>query len=284
MRITMKLLLILALTSTPAVAANLFVPGQFATIQDAVDASSPGDRILVGAGEYVGALIATRVKIIGEGDQTVIVSGPNNQGGCCLWFQNGFRIDAGGDGTILRDMRVDLVAGLVDPGAFPLIQVGVFGLGANSVSVRGLTFVGLNSGVDFRGGNNWSVTKNTIEGLVPETFRRAIGIRAAGTSGSFVGFNTITHDGSGDDNSSLRFRGIQLLCFFCGVTVENNKLIQNEIGIDAPGAFEITEISIFDQSALLGGPIDVFNNKIIQNDADPIIFTPPELVDHNVLN
>ncbi len=125
MRITMKLLLILALASTPAFAANLFVPTQFGTIQDAVDASSPGDRILVGVGEYVGALITTRVEIIGEGDQTVIISGPNNQGGCCLWFQTGFRIDAGGDGSILRDMRVDLVAGLVDPGALPLIRLTI---------------------------------------------------------------------------------------------------------------------------------------------------------------
>jgi len=181
-------------------------------------------------------------------------------------------------------MRVDLVAGLVDPGALPLIQVGVFGLGANSVSVGGLTFVGLNSGVDFRNGDKWSVTNNSIEGLVPETFRRAIGIRMAGTSGSFVGFNTITHDGTADDNSSLRFRGIELLCFFCGVTVENNKLIQNEIDIDAPGALELSDIQLFDQSAVLGGAVDLLNNKVIQNDADPITLQPPALIDHNVLN
>ena len=114
MRISIKLILILAVLSTPAVAANLFVPGQFPTIQAAVDASSPGDRVVVGAGDYVGAQITTRVKIVGEGDQTVITHGPNNLGGCCLWFQNGFRIDAGGDGSSIRDLKIDLKIGLVD--------------------------------------------------------------------------------------------------------------------------------------------------------------------------
>lgn len=283
MRITIKLMLILALMSTPAVAANLNVPGQFATIQEAVDASSPGDRILVGAGEYVGPTIDTRVQIIGEGDATVIVHGPNNPIGTFLYFQNGFQIVAGGDGTILRDMRVDLDPGRVDPGTRTLHQVGIFAVGANSVSVRGLTFVGVNGGVDFRGGNKWSVTNNTIEGMVPHKFRRAIGIRASETSGSFIGFNTITHDGSGDDNTDLEFRGIELICSNCVDPVENNKIIQNDIDINAPGALELSAIRLFDGSADSGGPVKVINNKIIKNFANPIVFVPPYVVGYNLL-
>jgi hypothetical protein len=237
----------------------------------------------VGAGEYVGPTIDTRVQIIGEGDATVIVHGPNNAFGSFLYFQNGFQIVAGGDGSILRDMRVDLDPGRVDPGTRTLHQVGIFAVGASRVSVRGLTFVGVNSGVDFREGNKWSVTNNTIEGLVPHEFRRAIGISASGTSGSFIGFNTITHDGSGDDNTDLEFRGIELICFFCVDPVENNKIIKNEIDINAPGALELSAIRLFDGSADSGGPVEVINNKIIKNVANPIVFVPPYVVGYNLL-
>jgi len=284
MRITIRLMLMLAVASTPAYAANLFVPNQFSTIQAAVDAASPGDRILVAAGVYEGALIAKRVKIIGEGDQTVITHGPNNQGGNTnFWFQNGFGINAGADGTIIRDLSIDLDAGLVSPPiGFELIQVGIFAISVDRVSVRGVKFIGLNTAVDFRFSNKWTVTQNTIEGLNATLTRRAIGIRMVG-SGSLVAFNTITHDGSSDDNSAKRYRGIELLCFFCNIPVENNKLIQNDIAIDVPEALEHSDIQLFDFAASLGGAVELFNNKIIQNDADPIVFQPPELIDHNVV-
>ena len=283
MRITIKLMLILAVVSTPAYAANLFVPNQFSTIQAAVDASSPGDRILVDAGVYDGAVIATRVKIIGEGDQTVITHGPNNRGGTSQWwFQNGFQIVSGGDGSIIRDLKIELDAGLVDPMGFELIQVGIFAVTVDRVSVRGVTFTGLNTGVDFRNSHKWSITQNTIEGLNATLTRRAIGVRLVG-SDSMVGFNTITHDGSLDDNSAKRYRGIEIICVGCNIPVENNKLIQNEIAIDVPGALELSDIRLLDFSALLGGDVEIFNNKIIQNDADPIVLIPPLLIDHNVV-
>ena len=109
MRITINLILMLALVSTPAVAANLFVPTEYGTIQDAVDAAFPGDRILVAAGEYVGAAIDIPVTILGVGDATVIVHGPNRPAGS-IWFQNGFRLTAGADGTKIGHLKIKLSA------------------------------------------------------------------------------------------------------------------------------------------------------------------------------
>ena len=181
MRTTIKLMLILALVSTPAVAANLFVPNQFGTIQAAVNAASPGDRILVAAGEYDGALITKRVNITGEGDQTVITHGPNNPGGS-FFFHNGFRIETGGDGTRISDLRIELSPGRVDPMGRELVQVGIFALGANRVAVRGVEFIGLNSGIDFRNSREWTITHNTVEGLIATPTRRAIGVRLVQSS------------------------------------------------------------------------------------------------------
>ena len=103
MRITIKLIIMLGIVSTPAVAENLFVPTQFGTIQAAVDAASPGDRILVAAGLHDGAAINKRVKIVGEGDQTVIINGPTEASFPPSFFQNGFLLDPGADGHRSRN-------------------------------------------------------------------------------------------------------------------------------------------------------------------------------------
>ena len=289
MRITIKLMLILALVSTPAVAANLFVPTQFGTIQAAVDAASPGDRILVAAGMYDGALITKRVKIAGEGNQTVIINGPTGQSSPSF-FQNGFELSSGADGTTISDLRIDLDPGSVDVlGGVVLVQVGIFGVGVDRVAVHDVELIGLNGGIDFRSSHKWRIIDNTIEGLnsveFPGFVRRAIGIRVVESSGSLIAFNTITHDGSSDDNTNKRYRGIELIFRFPDrIPVVNNKLIQNEIAIVAPGASEVTDIRLIDVPAFFGGPVvEIFNNKLIQNEADPIVIQPELLIDHNVI-
>jgi hypothetical protein len=282
MRNTIKLLFIAALMSTPAFAANLFVPNQHPTIQAAVDVASPGDRILVAAGEYEGAVINKWVKISGEGDQTVIIHGPNNQGGCCLWFQNGFRIEAGADKTSIRDLTVDLLPLEVLP-EFELVQNGIFGVGVDKVEISNVKFIGLNGGVEFRSGDKWHVTKNTVEGLHATQARQATAFRLIDTSDSFIGFNSITHDESLDGSLGKIFRGISLECFACIEPSENNKLLQNEVAINAPGARFINDIQLIDNSARYGGPVLLFNNKIIQNNVGSMRFVPLLLTEYNVI-
>lgn len=50
-------LLCAATLTAPCVADIIHVPGDFATIQAAVDAAMPGDEIVVGPGEYLGAIV-----------------------------------------------------------------------------------------------------------------------------------------------------------------------------------------------------------------------------------
>jgi len=97
-----------------------------------------------------------------------------------------------------------------------------------------------------------------------------------------IAFNTITHDSQG--NAGERYGGIDLTFTLSDtVPLENNKLIQNEIAVDASGADLAADIRLFDRSALNGGAVTIFDNKIIGNDADPPDLEPPLLADHNVI-
>ena len=89
LRIKTTLIVILpigiALASQVNAAETLTVPGDYPTIQMAVDAASPGQEIEVSAGEWKGAEIWQPVKIKGEGNDTRMVEG-------VTLFDDGFAI------------------------------------------------------------------------------------------------------------------------------------------------------------------------------------------------
>ncbi len=82
-------------------ADNITVPGDFPTIQEAIDAASPGDRILVAAGNHAGASIDKRVRISGVGDETVITDGP-----IFGVFHDAFRLFPGADKSEISDLKI----------------------------------------------------------------------------------------------------------------------------------------------------------------------------------
>src|SRR4051794_26802297 len=57
---------------TAAAAATLRVPQDFATIQAAVNAAQPGDRVRVGPGRWCGATVGKPVHLEGHGLSTII--------------------------------------------------------------------------------------------------------------------------------------------------------------------------------------------------------------------
>ena len=272
-------MLILALVSTPAVAANLFVPGDHNTIQDAVDAASPGDRIHVAAGSFAGATIDKQVRISGVGDQTVITNGPMSGS-----FVNGFRLISGADKTEISNLLISMSSGPatmnrggIFGGAFTATSV------ATNVSIHNITFVNLNTAVFVRNTSGWRITDNFINGIRATTPgpTLAIGIQMSGSGHSLIANNTVFHNGSGSFGKI--FIGINLNSTNIG-QAENNKVIRNTISVNEVDANSDNDIELFQIPFNCDGDLFVFNNKVINNQAIDIFLTPSCLINHNVIH
>ena len=170
MRINTTLIVILpigiALASQVNAAEALTVPGDYPTIQEAVDAASPGQEIEVSAGKLKGAEIWQPVKIKGEGTDTRIVEG-------VTLFDNGFAIHS--DATEISHMTIENAT------------FGVFVvLDADNVKLSHIEFSGCEVCV-FSEGNGLAVTHSKFE--LKQAYGRSDsvgGISIAGDNGVFA--------------------------------------------------------------------------------------------------
>ena len=170
MRINTTLIVILpigiALASQVNAAEALTVPGDYPTIQEAVDAASPGQEIEVSAGKWKGAEIWQPVKIKGEGTDTRIVEG-------VTLFDDGFAIYSGG--TEISHMTIENAT------------FGVFVvLDADNVKLSHIEFSGCEVCV-FSEGNGLTVTHSKFELKQAHGRSDSIGgISIAGDNGVFA--------------------------------------------------------------------------------------------------
>lgn len=279
MRLSSGLLLLAALASIPAHAANLFVPDQHPTIQAAVDAASPGDRILVGPGEYAGAWINKWVKISGAGDDTVI-----NEGFAPAPFWTAFQIVSGADKTEITDLTIALSA---PPGVMTTgIYVQPFPSHAPIKGViRNVKFIDIARAVRILNSSGWIITDNTIFGLRdPYPSSLAIGIWLQNTGNSLVANNTIESDTIGGA-PHLIYIGINLSASPVFGLVDNNKIVHNTVSVSADVALKASDIELFQGGAPdCEGGVLIVDNKIIANQVSSILATPQCLADHNVIH
>jgi len=275
MRINSVLAVLLAVVSTPAVAANLSVPGDHATIQEAVNAAAPGDIINVGPGVFAGAFIFQTVTIVGSGPATIIDTGNPFFG-----FDDAFDILLhGADGTTIRDMTFT-------GGDF---YWGVYAFRADDVTVTNCVFLNTFHAVDNREGNGWTITDNNIDGFIPfpppgpgvENHQEAILVLGPARD-NYIGNNFIRHEGARNPGylRELNF-GVILISF--GGTLENNTVVGNEVEVVVPDA----EISV---GVGLISPVDpaaVRNNAVVDNDLcksfTPIALNPKSLRGSNLV-
>lgn len=279
MRISSNLLLIVALMGMPALGANLFVPDQHPTIQAAVDAASPGDRILVGPGNYAGALINKWVKISGVGDETIItdayVTRPGSQ------FGNGFRIVTGADKTEISDLTIAI------SGPSEMLLTGILVPSRNAPIkgvIRNVKFVGVNTAIQIRNSSGWIITDNNISDLrEPPSWRIIdVGIWLNGTGNSLVANNTVESNVLG--RPELVYVGINLSASPTTGHVDNNKIVNNTVSVQAEHALSTNEIELFQGAIECDDAVLILDNKIITNQANDILLTPPCLAEHNVIH
>jgi hypothetical protein len=144
------------------------VPGDYATIQDAIDSPDvmEGHTILVGPGNHYGALVTKAVEIKGEGG-AVINDGPAHSSGLI----QGFRLLAGSDGATITHL------------GFVGVDLAIMnGAAVDEVTVDHCTFTSPIQGISNWNGQGWSITHNVINGLRT---------RNGGGIGIFVGTYTL---------------------------------------------------------------------------------------------
>ena len=140
--------LLLVLTGGPAIAAKqtvIVVPDDHDTIQEAVDAASDGDKIIVGAGEWFGAEVDKAVEIRGKG-RAVIVDGPTLTGN----LKQGFRVTA--DGVTISHLTFE-------------VEFPVYAAYVDDVTVEHNAMIDPIQGVTNWYGSSWVIRHNVVTGL-----------------------------------------------------------------------------------------------------------------------
>jgi len=290
-------------TAVPVSAASIInVPGDYLTIQDAIDAAQPGDTIIVAAGTYAGATVTKAVIIKGEG--AVIDTGP-------LYNPTGFQYRAGflfpgqgvGSGATISGFvfqgKVQPVRNTDDGG----LDLPIYSYGADSVTIKNNVMTDSNQAISNWHGSDWKIRNNTIDGLWVLS-GGGIGIFIGSRYGTpandnFVGFNRITAVIVADTGNYSN-AGICLMSDarypnppwnFIGGPVQDNKVLHNDVAVVTTLAGQPTDlghgIQLTESPPPAGQPI-VVDNKVVQNDPGgstlAVSFYPAELQGWNVIH
>ena len=291
MKKLMLVLVLLALLAMPSTAmagepGNVWsVPGDFATIQDAIDSPvvANGDTILIGPGSHAGALVTKAVQIKGE-DGTVIDSGPMHPAG----LSQGFRLLAGSDGTMISHLRFEVDLAIMN------------GAAVNDVTVTHCTFVNTIQGISNWRGSGWEISHNEISDLRTRC-GGGIGILIGdylatpqGVKDNVVSHNKITgvlHVAPGDCGGYAGTGIVLYADFRWGMPgaeeITNNHVVQNKISLtsDTPDVVPVWAIELTDTRNDSTLDSVVFGNAIGFNDLrgtdNAIALTPESLANVN---
>ena len=198
------------------------VPGDFATIQDAIDSDDvvDGDTILVGPGDWFGAIVDKDVEIRGEGG-AVIVDGPVSG----VW-EFGFRLSSGSDGATISHFT------------FQGLMLAIYGWGPDDVTVEHNKVYDTCQGITNWDGDNWVIKNNVIKGIAVMNngggIAICVGSQGDDVSGNYIAQNKIVAYIPGEFTFSVG--GILLCTDERKVTpgiVSDNKIVHNKVKITA---------------------------------------------------
>lgn len=276
---------VLALGGT-AQAASWDVPGDFATIQAAMDSALviDGDRIMVGAGNHAGAIVTKAVEIKGGGGAT-IDSGPllaPHMPCGTIVLNIGFFFPGGGTGSGATISHLNF-----EGVAFP-----VFSRGADNVTVTQGTMSDPVQGVTNWSGNSWEVSHNQITDLRSAN-GGGIGIIVADSSGGVVKDNVISHnklagtlhvaacDGGGYAGSGIVLFADWRYGRSGAENISDNRIVKNKVGLvsDGPDIVDVNAMELTE--ALNPGGIVIKDNAVGFNDfrgtASQVVLSPAGL-------
>jgi len=299
----------------------LHVPGDYDTIQEAVDAAGPFDKIELGPGEYAGAYIQRPVIIEGSGPETRITAaneypfwpgedafdifGRDAWSGYCLDYHK-----CGADGTQIRNLTIDGEGGAFFWGVYFLgadgVQVenatiahapwSVYGEVSDHAVITDLEITDSYQGIGSWGGNGWTIEDNTLVGveMAPGSGAKHADmvLLAAHGSGHLIRNNTIHFEGdalcTGEPGSTCgpeddeRYVGIGLVAW--DGPMEDNTVVDNEVVIQVEGDDINGQCALWlvDYSLKAGGSALVQENEVYDNVLiGGINYSPPALAELN---
>jgi len=283
-RLVISTIAVLIFTA-PSMATVWTVPGDFGSIQEAIDDPNvvDGDRILVGPGDYSGALITKSVEIRGIGGAS-IVDGPVHGSGLI----QGFRLLAGSDGATISHLTftedVDLAI--------------MNGAAVNDVTVEHCTFEKSIQAISNWVGSGWIISHNKIVDLRSRC-GGGIGILIADYTGSTVTNNIVSHNTikgtlyvDPNDCGGYNGSGIVLYADFRwnregAENISHTRVVKNKVALtsDTPNVVDVAAIELTDIRN--DGSLDpvILNNAVGFNDLRgtvlTIVLTPENLADVN---
>jgi hypothetical protein len=260
------------------------VPGDFSTLQDAIDddAVQDGDLIMVGPGEFAGAIVSKGVRIKGVGI-AVINDGPLPWPGVRP-FKAGFLFPGSGSGNGARISHLKIEA----------VEFPVFSRGADNVTIEQCTMLNAIQAVSNWRGSGWAIIQNEIIDLRSSN-GGGIGVLIGDYLGGVVTDNVVSHNKlsgtlhvASNDGGGYNGSGIVLYADFRwgmpGATAINlNRVTKNKVSLisDTPEIVDIAAIELTEATvAPLENPV-IYDNAIGFNDlrgtALQIVLSPTTL-------
>ncbi|MCH7908814.1 MAG: hypothetical protein IIB38_04270 [Candidatus Hydrogenedentes bacterium] len=244
----------LLLSSSLAFGATWQVPGDFPTIQAAIDSAlvSHGDRIQVEPGEHDGAFVSKSVEINGEGG-AIISNGPPHS----LGLSQGFRIVAGGEGATISHFTITADLAIMN------------GESVDNVTVTQCTFLNTVQAISNWKGTGWEISHNTITDL-RTLCGGGIGILISdldfedgGVMDSTVSHNRISgtlHVSAGDCGGYSGAGIVHFADFRIGSTgtesIDFNRFVDNYVSLssDAPDFVDVVALELTEAEAPISTP------------------------------
>lgn len=240
---SLALFIVLA-SVTPAFASDWRVPADFATIQAAIDSPDvvAGDRVLVGPGDFAGAVVNKSVRIQGIGE-AAITSGPLHPAG----LVQGFRLMAGADGTTISHFRFTV----------DLAVINATNHRVRDVTVTQNTIENPVQGISNWLGSGWEITHNRIVDLRSRC-GGGIGILVGEYNGGTVSDNLVSHNEisgtlhvSPTDCGGYSGTGIVVFADFRfgragGAHVAYNRVVKNRVSLvsDTPSVVDVVALEL----------------------------------------
>ena len=281
---------IFCIIGTTSLAATWNVPGDFPTIQAAIDSSLviEGDGILVGPGQHAGATVTKALEIKGQGG-AVINSGPLLTtympcGTIVLNIGFFFAGDGAGSGATISHFNFEDVA-------FP-----VFSRGAHAVTVNQCTMVAPIQGVTNWSGSGWEISHNVITDLRSAN-GGGIGIIVGDSSVGEVSENVVSHnkisgtlhvaecDGGGYDGTGIVLFADWRYGRSGATAIFDNRVVKNKVSLVSDTSDVVDVVAVELTEALNPDGIVICDNEIGFNDlrgtVRQIAFSPETLEDCN---